>query len=533
MSKGDAIIFGFSFGPIFETLRSSKKTRELWFGSYFFSYLSMLTIKKLKEKKYEIITPYIEEIETKVKISGFYPDQIIGYKFNITIEEAQKFFSQITDNLYDHLAKLINELCNTLKENSVKEILRSYIQVNSVCLPLDGFDFDEKSIVNYISNILFSSDLTRKYSLGISKNTCQRCRTLPSICELNVPFEDKLNLCPLCLLKINAHKLVEIQNLTGVSETQPFPPISAISTQDLENEFKDTYDKLLKGSKEDLLDVDFTKNNITYLKKYHKYIALIYFDADNLGIMINSGKVIPSQLSKELFVFSKESYSIIPNYGVYPIYIGGDDLLAFAPIYYKNNTVLDYIIELKNHYYKIIEKLYNLPSCSAVINIFYYKYPLNIALEETQNLLFREAKNIPGKNSLIVQITLHSGHQIKTYLSFTKITLIETFLRILKNILTMKKGSKYYPHSIYYSLAKYKHLILSATTIKEIDNLFDNIFNEPIHSKMSGISEIKTLLIENLTHNINGIRLLNSTEERVIGVDNFLNQLKILRFFED
>ena len=75
-------------------------------------------------------------------------------------------------------------------------------------------------------------------------------------------------------------------------------------------------------------------DNKAQLRPYHKYIAIIKSDGDSMGETIKSMGAynIPiTQLSKALLSFNIESINEIVAYGGKPIFIGGDDLLCFAP----------------------------------------------------------------------------------------------------------------------------------------------------------------------------------------------------------
>ncbi|MFW2427635.1 type III-B CRISPR-associated protein Cas10/Cmr2, partial [Aliarcobacter butzleri] len=48
-----------TIGPIYKTLKNSKKTRELWGGSYIFSYIMKQIILKFEDR--DFVTPYIKD----------------------------------------------------------------------------------------------------------------------------------------------------------------------------------------------------------------------------------------------------------------------------------------------------------------------------------------------------------------------------------------------------------------------------------------------------------------------------------------
>ena len=53
---------GFTIGPIHDVMSHSRKTRELWFGSYFFSWFMEKMVEKLMMSypRIKFLVPYVE-----------------------------------------------------------------------------------------------------------------------------------------------------------------------------------------------------------------------------------------------------------------------------------------------------------------------------------------------------------------------------------------------------------------------------------------------------------------------------------------
>jgi CRISPR-associated protein Cmr2 len=265
----------------------------------------------------------------------------------------------------------------------------------------------------------------------------------------------------------------------------------------------------------------------------HKYIAIVKADGDNVGKLL---KRIAQQEEKELtkfseniFDFSRTASELIHQYGGKPVYIGGDDLVFFAPVvshkkneqnqleneninWSENNTgnIFNLISMLDNAFTRIWkpwidnEKYKDLkPSLSYGISVTYYKYPLNEAMKLSDDLL-SAAKNNPGKNSIAVQLMTHSGSFDKALLNkdekstFDSLinlldkfvekdreTIVASVLQRLRNdaalILTIAEDDenadfKAYFHNEYdYKLIKDKN---KRDYIDESVKLFDKIFRE-------------------------------------------------------
>ncbi len=536
-------LFGFTIGPIYEVMSNSKKTRELWFGSYFFSWYTRLLCEKLTEPNYKLILPIInlDEIHKKTR-AGFYPDHVIGYSIKPSAEalkELEEIIKSITKNFADRICELIkNEDVQRLSAaKPVLDIIEDYLQTSVVCIEANELN-DEKQVVDKIEKILFALEKNRSYSLGENIDTCFRCKSLPSVVKVIEPYDepDKYNLCPICFFKLRAHKSPELLKITNIRKNKPFPPLAYIITKELHSirEHKEINEKLFSGEVEDLEKKDFKRilngKEVYDLKTYHKYLAIVNADGDDLGKLVTSHES-PSRFSEKLSSFSIKAYDECSKYGVEPIYLGGDDLLVFMPVIYKEYTVFDYILVLQKLYIESVQAKDAMPSISFGVGISYYKYPLSIALEDAQNLLFGTAKNEPGKNSLVLQLTQHSGSRTVLKFSFNEDILL-TFNIFLKEVIASEKsGKKLHPHAIHHKLSYFKTLLNSANDVAQIHEFFKNQFNEPVYKTMDGLSTIKMLLIENISSKDDkGRSILYPPEEREKQFDNFLSQIKFIKF---
>lgn len=545
MNNSYKSFFGFTIGPIYEVMRSSKKTRELWFGSFFFSWYTRLLCEKLIVSSYELIIPQISGLPKKSR-AGFYPDHVIGISKKSS-KDTLKELNVIVDKVIEEFAKWIEDLINsevssgsTIKLASAKSVLiiiKDYLQTSVVTIGKNGIG-SQKEAVEKIENILLACEKNRKYSLGENEHTCFRCKSLPSVVKVTETFDkpNEYNLCPLCYFKLRAHKTSELLKIVNIRKYKPFPPLAYITTKELHGikAHISVNKKIFIGEKEDLEKKDFKRivngKEICDLKTYHKYLAIVNADGDDLGKLISSYDS-PSELSKKLNSFSVNAYNIGSKYGVEPIYLGGDDLLVFMPVIYKGNTVFDYILEQKELYQKTTKNGNVLPSISFGVGISYYKYPLSIALEDAQNLLFGAAKNEPGKNSLVLRLTQHSGAKTIIKFSLKDKTLI-MFNEFLKEVIKSKKSNKpLHPHSIHHKLLYFRTLLTSVNEIQQIHEFFENQFNEPVHKIKDGIATIKNLLIENISAKDNlGDEVLFNKSVLERQFDNFLAQIKIIKF---
>ena len=68
---------GFTIGPVVKVIKHSRKTREFWFGSYFFSwYMEMLISELNKNSDTEFLKPFVPENKSSRSTrAGIYPDR--------------------------------------------------------------------------------------------------------------------------------------------------------------------------------------------------------------------------------------------------------------------------------------------------------------------------------------------------------------------------------------------------------------------------------------------------------------------------
>jgi CRISPR-associated protein Cmr2 len=168
---------------------------------------------------------------------------------------------------------------------------------------------------------------------------------------------------------------------------------------------------------------------------HHKYTSIIQADGDNLSQALHAfytaGKIeAVRKFSRFLMEFGEEATRKIEGFGGTPIYMGGDDLLFFAPVKCNNKTIFNLVDDLDKLFEnKLIEskELNDFLgdwesgiteknrrkkvefSISYGISIGYHKYPLRESLETARKLLFDVSKTVPEKNALSFKVLKHGG----------------------------------------------------------------------------------------------------------------------------
>ncbi|MEA3450763.1 MAG: type III-B CRISPR-associated protein Cas10/Cmr2, partial [Bacteroidota bacterium] len=257
-------------------------------------------------------------------------------------------------------------------------------------------------------------------------------------------------------------------------------------------------------------------------KTYHKYIAVVQADGDNIGASIKSlyeNSPLNERenklriLQEQLFKFSKAAAKEIDDYKGKAIYIGGDDLLFFAAVKNGSKNILELLSDIDKKFDKYIrnnedlssvfDKMKKKPSMSYGISITYYKYPLAEAREQAYKLLEEKAKkhNNGQKNAVAYSVLKHSGTEFSAIhnknsdffdIFKTKILNINNEKDLLKSVIHCLDILK---PSLFYIIKNERESIKS-----KIKNLFDNSFDEDIHKKKykTHIENIQELIVAGL-----------------------------------
>jgi CRISPR-associated protein Cmr2 len=140
-----------TIGPIYKTLKNSKKPKELWSGSFVFSYVMREIISNFKDR--EFITPYIKD-------ESIFKDGEVGLFHD-------RFIFKSKENDIYKLKSVIEEVLNDLskKLNIDEKITKEYLQINYDEYSLD----DDKNPITEISPYLDTKELFFETSQNSAK----------------------------------------------------------------------------------------------------------------------------------------------------------------------------------------------------------------------------------------------------------------------------------------------------------------------------------------------------------------------------
>jgi len=497
-----------TIGPIYQTISLARKTRELWGASYMFSYIMRKIIEGLEDTG-KCCLPYHKDMlnVAKAKGAGLFPDRLIyegdvKEKIKLISGEVITKISEVSGLPMDYLQHYfrINIIVFTLPQQSPVTINAS-----------DGLSTDD-NLVFIADKLLDATELHEQYYSDITKIDWKQAI-------------DKLN-----------SELFYDEAFKGKDRSFKFPSIPEIATDDFRKKNKSAYYSLVKNvlykpqqSNETILEneennqrdfLNSFKTNPNFspikLRPYHKYIAVVQADGDNIGQTIRTIGKNPEDVknfSSALFEFDIEAARLIKEYGGKSVYVGGDDLLFFAPVAVSVErpvrsgdelsglSFLDTIFSLLTKIDKAFEdKVLNSqnlkflyekggllesykPSMSYGISITYSKYPLNEARDKAYSNLMKAKEIKDDKNKICFSLQKHSGQSFgfivdkKDKSASNKIP--DSFNQFMKmvNSIPVVEGEKLLS-SIIYKLAPLHALLVEIADDKErLDTFFEQEFD--------------------------------------------------------
>lgn len=530
---------GFTIGPIYDVMRHARKTRELWFGSYLFSWYMEKIISELIRADIEFITPYAKNIDAvtgrlapNTSRAGKYHDRFVvrsSLSPEILFEQVEaandKTMSFLVDLAYAIAAREKNG-GRAPDRNRIGEIVSGYFQPRFFAV--NSGEIDARRPVDSADRFLDTLEESFTFTPGKSADTCHRCKTLPGVASARDIENDeviRLTLCPFCLMKLRANALPafipELKSRLGESLDEKnrlhYPSIPEISARQI---FELPEIQPLKEKAEEISDIfqkvreSLNEDQRKLLKAYHKYFAVVQADGDNLGKLAGSMSDV-TELSERLFTFAESAEKRIEAFGGEPVYLGGDDLLAFMPVHYNGKTVIDFIKAVSDDYSALVDKGSGNTAISFGCNIAYHKFPLSTARQRAGSLLFEKAKE--EKNSLALCFTRHSGAEIEFTLKIN-----EPEFSLFQDLVdAMLNQSVELPGGVHYNLARFKLLLMAIPEKDRLEAFFQNNFNEAVHKRYGEGFE---KLIDLLNHS------LNRGGDRSEHVQTVLNILKFIKF---
>jgi CRISPR-associated protein Cmr2 len=555
MPNSNKRYIGITLGPISQTIAKSEKTREVWAASYLFSYLSRKLLEAFKANGFRVLNPSPEGLPTiNLKPGvGLYSDRIF-----LLAEDTSAY-----EKVLQLIAQVKTEFCSEIKEGLVHyrgldPVARSlsYEVVRQGKVGPNGEDLP--TFLNQYFQV-YSVEMDEAAVIQISQKVDAWFNAVNT-------YLDHLELRPSCAhfdpdpIKVFLRAVNHTFLLKDAFKRKHFDSLIEIATNELrfikvdgKYVFREQYDDLVKAAlkkatdlleggqrqepdlyensdettqeEEELLNQIFKIENINnYLKTYHKYVAIVRADADRLGSYIatlsESGM---EAFTKALLDFSRETNQLIAGlkythdsiedwgYGGSPVYIGGDDLLFFAPVASIDgqgnlrsifHLIRDIDTCFKNHFGAFSTNL----SLSFGVAITYLKFPLQEGLSLSGQLLSEiksnSSKKFKSRNRINFRVQKHGGQDFGGIINKNFFLVFKDFLELIDAHGVKPpegKAAEKFVNSITHELGSIKG-ILEAVALDHdrLQAFFDKNFDEPIHTQYRDYLNAVCLLIHNL-----------------------------------
>lgn len=471
-----------TIGPIFQTLRKARNTREIWGASYLFSTLMEALCVELQSKGAKVILPQKVNISKAMRFgAGIYNDRLFAEADALTSKEVKEVINSAINTL-------AAQLCPT-GFTPDPQYWKQYLRIEWVLKPID--DITDGKLIQIFTPLLDTAELATPFFSNANGR------------DQLVDFFDKIYTTKIkdALTGSNLGSYKEMIQGKGI-----FPSTMDLATFELFQHNAIGYKKLLEEAKlesDDTNDADAKKIQTFFQKlemknnpfedvfcDYHKYFCIVHADGDGIGntIKMLGSTTDYSLFSQKLGSYAVEAAQIINDFGGKPVYIGGDDLLFFAPVCTrkdkKTRSIFSLIKSLDNAFKSI--GLTNNPTLSFGITFSYHKFPLFEAYELSSKQLFQRSKKIvwadqSKKNAVAFRLLKHSGFWYEGLLNKTQ----------LDELLNAEDAIRQTDGDLLSSMV-YKINTLD-TLLKDLDQLnllssqaswlFKNFFNEPVHQR--------------------------------------------------
>lgn len=432
-----------TFGPITRVISLANTTRGMWAASYLFSYLAKQIIAPFKGRKF--LLPYIDStlFAEKYDGAGVFPDRYI-------LESTQE----------DDFGAL---------RSKVESVIGTFA---TAIAPQDA-DTCKAMLMQYLKVYFYQTD--RKEGEN-DRDLVKRCEEQLALLEQHDSFIPSIPQNKHYLSKfINSETLEPMRfllNDAGIKDK--FKSIVNISTGN------DGWGKTIEPDNS---------------KPYERYIAIIYADGDSMGDAFKNAKD-SNTLSQQLLQFNKDAVAAINDFKGQPVFIGGDDLFFFAPVYnpVKKQSIFTLLETLDKAFHTALGD--NCPATlSFGVSITYYKYPMQEAVKLSQYLLDKAKGkvgnaqvNLPLKNNVLFAMQKHSGQTRSALLHKGCTKTVKKMNELIdKYVLGGDKDDLLLISSVMHNLREHEPVLLSAISDnKLLENYFSNNYNEPSHEQFKG-----------------------------------------------
>lgn len=515
-----------TIGPIYDTFNQARETRTVWAASYFFSWFIKQVLIESKKKEFHVFLPFPEPVALSQWGSGLYADRIYFVEDEKT---NKKGLTEILENIKIELKVDIFNLIENKPSNSevIKKFLDDYLNLHIAEVEIEN----GKPVLKTINGILDHLELKQNFAFRYDRNYL-------------IEYLD---------LKVSEGSLLAKDAFEGQLKKRRFRSIPEISTSTLDRLHKEKYNKIVYGSFNNEIDLieklTDEKSIKADFRQYQKYYAVLYADGDNISQLLESTNDKEAELhefSKQLLAFGKLAENIIVEYGGNGIYLGGEDVLAFAPMACISRdgkelkSISNLINELDQCFTKTVvhfaekQGVTPLPTLSYGIMISYVKHPLKESMNMAHHLMdtAKDKRRFPNKNTIGLRFQKHSGQYMECFIEKSKVNskkVIDGFInKYTANPLKDKEED-----ILSGVIQRFRDDLFFATfSLAAKDNrleaFFTNFFDENIHlttSKSLFLQDVR-LLGESIFTEYSDIKACREILFTILRFVHFINQKK-------
>lgn len=560
--------FALTIGPIYKTIGKGEKTREIWAASYLFSYLCRELLQTLISNglllEDDILLPSPKALKRDVKPGvGLFPDRILATFDKKNFEEVQKTIKSVKKKLADNIQEGIQkydgydpyafhfgeELSQPHLVGAVSAFLEDYFQVYSLEISDKdlGLANDKNEPLGIVKCLNLYLDHLELRS-GLSSYDPDPVKIFLRAVNHSFLLEDAFHKDVKkfdSLIEIATTELRFIRGKDAWLFRGAYDTIVKEKVEEaiLKERKEARSDKLIPKDYDDLLDQLFAiEGSFDYLRTYHRYVAIVHADGDNMGKLIGPmSETEIKDFSADLLKFADEANKIIAGqkythaspddwgYGGAPVYIGGDDLVFFAPVASRDKggkfqTIFHLIAKIdkcftdifnalkKDENGKVLEGQYakyknaqKRPCMSYGISISYVKHPLKEAYQRSLKLMEhvkndKDNKQFESRNRLHFEVLKHSGQTYGGVIDKNHAKSFTTFLDLLEDKQRTIEGkeAEQFVNSLTQALRRDAATVKAvARSPEQLEAYFTNTFNEPVHkSHADYLNEVRKLLTD-------------------------------------
>ena len=460
-----------TLGPIGRISSYAEDTKGIWASSYLFVYIAKQIIRPMYEKRDFLLPQWSKAGCQEKDMRMFAPQSGAGLCPDHYIFKAEEgdfdVLADICDNVYRQTAELI---ADTIRKDydKVEQFLRQSIKIY-FCEHAFGSDASEQGIVDECNKMLNAME-----------------------CEDTFPPKEEQNYFKLFFASVNGSFLTRDAYGTTTDDKDPrlIKTIFEYSAGELSERLGTSLVKLASE------EMPMPREVCTY----HKYIAIVKADGDNMSKMLKAiyddSQHTIHDLDQQLLEYNLTVGELIRKFGGVPIYTGGDDLLFFAPVMYKGNTIFQLLKRIDstfNEYMKAVG-VSAVPTLSFGLSISYYKFPMFEAKDKAEALLEEAKSQDSNKNRICWSLRKHSGQTIEGVIEKTSEAMYDDIMKLIHNYIAELSDEEWLS-SVVYWLAKEEEML---TEVIENDNMLHayivNNFNEDVHKDskkkiLAGIEE--------------------------------------------